>query len=219
MKETDLASKVVKWLSDQHWDVYQEVKFGYGGIADIAATRAGYLWIIECKTTLTLTVIRQATRWASHFRSIAVPEGTNHDDRHFAYNLAHDYFRLGIIEYRAQNGIIEMDFPPIMREYHKRAKRMMRELREEHKTYLPAGSNGGGYYTPYRETMDHVKRFIRMHPGCTLKEIMDDVGNQHHYCSNATARSSIRVALSNWESWCDVRQTGKEYTYFVKEQK
>jgi len=58
MKETDLAERVINWLEDQHWEIYQEVQFrGYGGIADIVAVRAGYLWIIECKTSMTFTLL------------------------------------------------------------------------------------------------------------------------------------------------------------------
>jgi len=216
IKETDLAKRVVEWLRDQHWDVYQEVKFsGHGGIADIVAVRAGLLWIIECKTCVTFTVLDQAARWQSHFRSIAVPSSHDRGGRLMAYRIAKDYLRIGIIEV-GELDIGEYSPPPPMREYHKCAKRMMSELCEEHKSRLAAGSNGGGYFTPYRRTMDEVRRYVSYNPGCTLKQIMSGL-QQHHYASDASARSCIRTALMEWErNWCEVKIDGKEYRYYIK---
>lgn len=216
MKETDLAERVINWLEDQHWEIYQEVQFrGYGGIADIVAVRAGYLWIIECKTSMTFTVLEQASLWHCHFRSIAIP-ATNRalKGRGIAYKIAKDYLKLGIIE--VGDGVHEYLDAPLMREYHNYSKRMISQLCEEQKHYLKAGSNGGGYYTPYRRTMDHVKDFITSHPGCTLKEIMNDIGGEHHYASNQGARTSIGIALSNWERWCEIQNNNGALTYFIK---
>jgi hypothetical protein len=103
-----------------------------------------------------------------------------------------------------------------MREYHKRSKWLINHLKAEHKDYLPAGSAGGGYFTPYRETMDGIKRYITAHPGCTLKDIMANL-DHHHYASAASARSCIRTALSGWEKeWCGTDTSEKEFKYFVK---
>lgn len=219
LKEADLASNVIDWLEQQHWDVYQEVKFSkyYGSIADIVAVRAGYVWVIECKTSMTLTVMRQANQWRAHFRSIAVPPARTRDDRDFAYHLARDYFKLGVIEVYDKYTIHERQSPPLMREFHEFAKWKISNLCDEQKHYAKAGTNGGGYFTPYRSTMNDVQRYIRNNPGCTLKEIMSNL-QTHHYSSNATARSSIRVALSNWENdWCEVKtDDGKEYRYYIR---
>lgn len=222
MNETDLGEKVVKWLEAQHWDVYQEVKFsGSGGRADIAAVRDGKLWIIECKTSLSFTVLEQASGWSSHFRSIAIPATRERSGRGVAYRIARDYLKIGVIEVRMEFSDVVYEFipAPLMREYHREAKRLIGGLREEQKYYASAGTNGGGYYTPYRGTMDAVKRFIMHHPGCTLKEIMDDIGDKHHYASVSSARSCIRTALSNWETpWCEIKtgEDGRTFRYYVK---
>jgi hypothetical protein len=216
VSEKDLAKRVIDWLVEQHWDVYQEVQFARSsGIADIVAVRAGLLWIIECKTSLTFTVLDQAWRWNAHLRSIAVPaQARDSGSRSMAYRIAEKYLKVGIIEVGKYTN--EVCSPPIMREYHRYAKRMISELCEEHKTRLAAGSNGGGYYTPYRRTMDEVRRFIVYNPGCTLKQIMTSI--KHHYASDASARSCIRTALSEWErNWCEVKMDGKEYRYYIKE--
>jgi hypothetical protein len=217
MSEKELAKRVINWLQDQHWEVYQEVQFSRSsGIADIVAVRAGLLWVIECKTSLTFTVLDQAWRWSAHLRSIAVPaQARDSGSRSMAYRIAEKYLRIGIIEVGDRTN--EICSPPIMREHHRYAKRMIGELCEEHKTRLAAGSNGGGYYTPYRRTMDSVMRIIGRNPGCTLKQIMADL-KAHHYASDAVARSCIRTALSEWErNWCEVKIDGKEYRYYIKE--
>ena len=37
MNEVELAKPVINWLADQHWEVYQEVQYGYAGrVADIS---------------------------------------------------------------------------------------------------------------------------------------------------------------------------------------
>lgn len=221
MNEVDLARHVIKWLEEQHWDVYQEVQFRYmSGIADIVAVRASIIWIIETKTALSLAVLEQAHNWRSHLRSIAVPACVSDSHgRGVAYGIAKDYLKIGVIEVGRRNEFVkEVVEPPIMRQYHEFASDMRKQLKPIQKTYRAAGSNGGGYWTPYRETMDAVRRFVSSHPNCTLKQIMDDIKGEHHYASSATARSSIRVALSNWESdWCVVHNDGKEFTYSLKD--
>jgi hypothetical protein len=217
MNETELAIKVIAWLEEQHWDVYQEVIFPHAsGRADIVAVRAGYLWIIECKTSLTFTVLEQAAAWRCHFRSIAVPSTRGDRGRGIVYDIARDYLRIGVLTVGG-NYVREYGKAPLMREHHQRSKWMIQQLKPEHKHAAKAGSNGGGYYTPYRATMDQVKRFIAANPGCTLKEIMTEIQDRHHYASDQSARTCVRVALESWEnSWCAVRFDGSANHYYLK---
>ena len=145
---------------------------------------------------------------------VAVPVAKK-DTRRLAYRIAKDYLKIGVLE--VEYTVFESVSAPIMREYHKTSKKKMAHLHEEHKTYLEAGSNGGGYYTPYLATMDKVKSYILDHPGCTLKDIMAYLDSHHHYASNATAKSTIRNALISWEkNWCHVDISEKEFRYRVK---
>ena len=217
MIEKELAKPVVEWLEAQHWEVYQEVRFTpQGGIADICAVRDNKLWILETKTSLTFTVLEQASNWRSHFRSIAVPYARhNRDSRKFVYDIAYRYLKLGVISVFMGN-VVEEKPAPLMRDYHRYAKSMMKRLLPEHKHYCEAGAANGGYYTPYRATMDQVKRYIQQNPGCSLKEIMDGI-DRHHYSNDKTARSCIRVALSSWESgWCRTEKDGNVQRYFTE---
>ena len=224
MSESDLAAKVIAYLEAEHWDVYQEVEFGSGGaVADIVAVRAGYLWIIECKTSLTFTVLEQANHWRSHYRSVAVPSVRNSSGRGTAYHIAHKFLKLGILEVSLDNqysrrdpGVYEVNEPPLMREYHKRAKWMITQLLPEHKTALAAGSNGGGRFTPYKATMDQVHKFIQHNPGCSLKEIVDGI-KQYHYANRGSAMGCIRNALEEWESdWCRIELVNGKGTYYLR---
>jgi hypothetical protein len=215
ISETEIAAKVIKWLDEQHWDIYQEVQFrNYGCRADIVAVRSGYVWVIECKTSLTFTVLEQADHWQSHFRSIAIPSARSLQGRGFAYHIAVQYLNLGILEI-GDNGVRERTGPKLMRYFHQSSKRMISQLREEHKSTLAAGSYGGGYFTPYRQTMNEVKRFIARTPGCTLKEIMQDLS--HHYASDTSAKTCIRLALESWEkNWCNAVKENNVTHYFLK---
>ena len=97
-KEADLAKVVVSWLNEQHWDVYQEVQIhGFGGVADIVAVQGPLVWVIECKTSLSLTVMEQASVWRVHFRSVAVPTGVRHHSRTAAYRVARLFFKVGVL--------------------------------------------------------------------------------------------------------------------------
>lgn len=63
------------------------------------------------------------------------------------------------------------------------------KLTEQHKDFAAAGSQAGGYWTPFKETCGEVLRLVRQKPGITLKELMGSL--KHHYSSNASARSSL----------------------------
>jgi hypothetical protein len=76
LKETEVAAAVVAWLEEAGWDVYQEVQVKrFGRIADIVAVMERRVWIIECKTSLSMAVIGQAYDWQEsvHWVSVAVP--------------------------------------------------------------------------------------------------------------------------------------------------
>lgn len=225
MKETDLAKHLVAWLEEQHWDVYQEVQFS-GGIADIMAVKGGYLWVIECKTSFTLKVIEQAKNWRTHFRSVCIPK----KKAAFSYDRSHgieadlaEYFKIGIIEFDSRtaqsqwayrNCIKEVIPAPIMKEYHEYSKKYINNLRPEHKKYSEAGSNNGGYWTPYKETMQTVKHIIKHNPGLTLKELLDKLGDNHHYMS---VKVSLPSALRSFENWCEIRKDGNVNRFYIRE--
>lgn len=200
MKETELAKPVVAWLSDQHWDVYQEVQFSYlGGVADIVAVRHGIVWIIESKTSYTFTVLQQASAWPVHLRSVAVPRPLSHNRDYF---IARDYYRVGVLEVET-NDVYEAIKPPLFLRTKTGVERYISQLTELHKTFAPAGSRGGYQLTPYKRTMMDVRNMIQKNPGCTIKDLYTELGRMH-YASEDSFRGNLLKALEDFEPWCRI---------------
>ena len=223
--EAEVGAGIVQWLEKQNWDVYQEVKY-YGGIADIVAVNGNLVWAIECKKSLTLSVMEQARGWRTHLRSVAIPRTKRRDgSRRTAYLVAKNYFKVGVIEvdrlelrdeiiYRVDVKAVA----PLMREHHKFAKKFRLEgLVPEQKVMAKAGTKHGDYYTPYKGSMARVRRFIGENPGCTLKMIMDELGKMH-YMTDASARSTIPKNLLTIESeCCRVDKSKRPHRFYIKE--
>lgn len=214
-KETDIAKAVVAWLTEQHWEVYQEVQIrSLGSVADIVAVQGPLVWVIECKTSLSLSVMEQASSWFAHYRSVAVPSGRNRRSRQAAYKVAKQFFKVGVLSVIG-NAVDQIAAPPYMREYRKLALRLRDKLEPEHQTYAEAGNAEGRYWTPYKRTMRDVQRFLSTNPGATMKEIQREIGRAH-YASPASCRGNLGRALELWEDWCEVDRSSKPFRYYIK---
>jgi hypothetical protein len=64
-----------------------------------------------------------------------------------------------------------------------------KDLCEEHRTALAAGSQAGGQWTPFKETCRRAADHVRHRPGCTLRELFESI--DHHYHSAMTARGAF----------------------------
>jgi len=214
IKETELASVVVSWLSDQHWDVYQEVQFTQGGgIADIVAVRNEIIWIIECKTSYCIDVLEQATRWGVHYRSVAVPWSRAHRN----YAVAEYFFKVGVLD--VSETVTEMVLAPMFihgKQGVRQAKQYKDSLLELHKTFCPAGSKGSQHLTPYKITMTEVRKVIEQNPGCTVGFVYEQLGKMH-YSSKQSFMGSLLVALDSFEKWCKIDKDSKPYKLFVEQ--
>lgn len=225
MTEQSLAALVVAWLEAQHWEVYQEVQPHGGGseAADIVAVRSGLVWVIECKTTFSLAVMAQAVRWGSHLRSVAVPFG-NSAERQFAEQICRQHLQVGVLYVHPMRDglpgdVVERCPAPLMRHYHKRALWLRKQLRPEHKTSAPAGSQVAKRWTPYQETMEEVRSYLRRKgaEGATIAEIMQELGKRH-YANKASARQCIPDALVRIEKeWCEVLGEGKAQRFRLRD--
>jgi hypothetical protein len=213
MKETELAANIVTWLADQHWEIYQEVEFSHrGGVADIVAVRNGIMWIIETKTHYGLDVLQQAAGWPVHYRSVGVPYSVDRD-----YRVARDYYCVGVIQVGKYTGEVREDVKPrLFIKNTKVVKRYLSQLTELHKTFAQAGSQSGHHLTPYKQTMLAVRKFIETHPGCTIKDIFNDLGEMH-YASPESFKGNLLSALTSFErDWCKVDLSSKPYKLFIR---
>ena len=213
MSEIELAKKVVDWLKGQHWEIYQEVQFSFaGGVADIVAVSLGIVWIIECKNSYGLKVLNQASRWASHYRSVAVPRAKGYSRD---YRVAKDYYRVGVIELSKFGDIDEPIKAPLLRINHRQSQKYLAALDELLKDYAPAGSQSGNHLTPYKRTMLEVKEFITKNPGCTVKDLYENLGEMH-YANINSFKGNIMSALDCFEVWCFVDKSTKPRKLYIK---
>ena len=233
MKETEIAEAVTGWLTDQHWECYFEVQvYSLGRVADIIAVRGPLVYIIECKNTLSLRVLQQASLWRSHLRSIAVPKPKparyRYSDRDGAYRIARNCLEIGILEVGGPRimfdsktivwDVKEKVQPKLKRDFNPMAQRIRQSLIPEHKTFAPAGSAGRGHWTPYKSTMISVRNFIKRNPGCTFKQIGDNLGRMH-YSNLGSAIGNLRKALVSWESeWCFVDKSSRPHRCYIREE-
>lgn len=194
--EAELGRVVVAWLTDQRFEVYQEVQpSSYGEVADIVGTIGPTVCVVECKLSMGLRVINQARRWSqfAHLAYVAVPLYTGGRDFKFACDVAGKY-GLGVLGVATASD--QYNVPPRVEElqrptFHRRAwaQRLRDVLNEHHKTFAEAGNSNGSRWSPFQETCRAVADYARLNPGCTMKQLIDNV--KTHYGTPATARACI----------------------------
>lgn len=198
MKETELAAAVIAWLEADGWDVYQEVQPRTSGpIADIVALRDGVCWVIECKKSYGLPVIKQAIRWQRqcHKVSIAVfrpPKGLFWTARIVSQNMGLGFISVG----RADPTLpIEACEPVEAPMCEPKAHPVRDALCADHKNYAKAGSVNGGHLTGFKITCLNALAAIRLAPGIDMRDLVDII--DHHYASDAGARKGLIGAIKS----------------------
>ena len=188
--EVELARLVRAWLIEQRWDVYQEVRVSYGGPrADLVAVRGAVVWVVETKLRLGLPVVEQAMRWrrVAHYVSVAAQGRCGVCLTRLLKGEGIGW----IIPSPSEHCCVERIAPRLFRRA--AAHIIRRQLCDAQRTYARAGNAISAYWSPWRETCRQTLEFIRAHPGCTLKELVD--GIRHHYSASATARTSLAKYL------------------------
>lgn len=218
MRETELAKYIVNWLTNQRFDVYQEVQLG-GSVADIVAILGNLCWIVECKTSLSASVAAQAHHWIpwAHIRSIAVPRPRKRPKVREYLERCLDRDGTGVIEVSRVGNVYEAIKPAVSRRP-QNLERLRATLRPEHKHLAAAGTNRGGYWTPFKQTVGLVEKFLRTHPGASMKQVVE--GCTHHYASAASARACLaRYVLHGIIDTIEGRLEAGKLHYYLKEDK
>lgn len=211
--EEVLARTVVAWLIDHHWEVFQEVAMDCG-VADIVARQGPLLWVIEAKTSLGLSVIEQAHRWAglASYRSVAVPWTR----ARFGLDLCR-MFGIGVLFVSENEEWSGYNTP--VREYVRPAltrrigTTIAKSLYETQKTWAPAGNANGSRWTPFAQTCRNVAEAVRQRPGLSVKDLIASV--ETHYATPASARSCVlKWAEAGYIDGVQVRREGRRIGLF-----
>lgn len=186
--EAQLAAEAVAYLESCGHDVYQEVparRASSGGIIDIVALvgKARETWAVETKTSLSLGLLVQCRdrRRVAH-RVFAAAPSCSRDVADLAAALG-----IGVMTIR--NGVHVLAMAPKVSSDPRYGRALRDRCQPGHKTHAAAGTNGGGRYTPFRDTCDQLAAVVREVPGISLRDAIDQI--RHHYGSVATARATL----------------------------
>lgn len=194
--ETDIGQSVMEWLRADGWSVYPEFRPRMRDVktADIVAIRDRIVWIIECKTSINLAVIGQSLGWVkyAHYVSVAGPRASA-----VARKILKDY-GIGLLSveplyYRSEVLKTMVTLKPRLNRFAK--THIIREsVHPLHEGWdAVPGQVSGGTLTPFRITAQLAIAYVMAHPGCTVKEVVDNI--KHHYRCDSTARSCLVSAL------------------------
>ena len=119
-----------------------------------------------------------------------------------------NFYKVGILEVHLSSRVVREILPPPVLALHREfAIAEVKKLTELHKTFAKAGTNKGNHLTSYKISIMKVKEFVTENEGCTIKDVVDDLGYMH-YANIQSARSSILSCLnSSFEDWCRVDLT------------
>lgn len=191
VSEQQVAELVISWLEAHGADVYQEVEVS-GGVADIVARVRAELWIIEVKTSMSLSLVAQAMerRRLAHRVFVAAPYSRSM--REIEPILRET--GIGLLDVATADCTAWGE--PRVRErvrsarHNRRPVALAAKLQPEHKTHAKAGAVGaGGRWTPFRRTCEQLARVVKAEPGITLKAAIAKV--DHHYSSTSSAVGSL----------------------------
>jgi hypothetical protein len=186
LKETDIAKKLIDSFAGTGYEIFQEVTTPNGS-ADIVL-RYGFTWAIEVKLGMSLTVLAQARYNLRYFNysSICIPgKAINGKTFNFGREICKEW-GIGIFIVPAHNEVRELLTAKIQRNVLKKHITLI----DAQKTFAEAGNSDGKRWTPFAQTVESLKYYIKNNPGCRLKIALQEI--DHHYSSLSSAQSSIR---------------------------
>lgn len=178
MKEVELAQKFVEYLKDSY-DLYYEVRD-----VDIIGKAGNILIGVEVKTSLNFKVIEQAyaNRTMVNYSYIAVLWSRNSDFQHKICKV----YGIGVLSYRDTDGRVREEVKPLLQ---RRAYTKWFKPHPDLKRSKPGSPSGTGVISAFNITVENIERYVRRHPGCTIKEVFG--GIDCHYESFSSMRGSI----------------------------
>jgi len=187
--EADMAQVIVRWLTDQHWEVFQEVQVKPGGArADIVARQGKLIWIVECKLSFGLAVLEQASYWLGRANLVSI--ATPRRDFGAFTKRAMSGMGLGAMVARSRGGGSQSAVIEVIRpRYLRRRTVTWSHLAEEHKFYAQAGNRRSTFWSPFKQTSQTLRATVEQHPGILFRDLLRTI--KTHYASVQSARSSL----------------------------
>lgn len=198
--EAELAKIVVKFLESNKWEVFKEVKpKNLNQIADIVAVKDKKIWIIETKLSYGTKVLDQAYKWGkyAHYVSVAVPFSNQYS---FVLEHFRKEFGIGKIfvhpneNIKDKGFVSEKELPKLNIPVLETEIWSSLNFRQKEST---AGVKGGGYITPYKITIENVKKFLQFNPKSPIELIVKNI--EHHYSGDGIAINNLHKMLSEVE--------------------
>lgn len=180
--EAALVEVIANYMRSDGWEIFFEIApWGSGSSrADIVVRRGQIVGVIECKLSMSLSLLEQSRFWIgkANFVWAAVParKGTG-----FAARLLQEW-GCGLLTARA-NGVTEVP-AKLHRKIH---PKLLKSLVPESKDTIPGASHG--YSTPFSRTVDELRRVMADGKPRPVKEVVDAM--KHHYRSSQSARSTL----------------------------
>lgn len=180
MKETELADKFINYFSD--FEIFKEVPAN--GIIDFVVKNGIISMAVEVKTSLNFEVIHQANKnkYYCDYSYIAVPKPKKES---FAYDIC-AMLGIGVLVYDNVGfgrGIIET-VKPLKNRKHKFYKLKL----EDYMKRSVAGSQNDRI-TAFKATVENMVRYISRHPGCTLKDCLNNI--DFHWSNISSAKGCV----------------------------
>lgn len=192
MTEQDAAALVVTYLSELGFEVYQEVTFPEGVIADIVAVRGLECWIVEVKTAWSLALLEQCRQhklWGHGNRIFAaVPISRNQEDHQRLFlDCGFGTILIGCAAPTGTGPKLGKMAPKLT---WRPIQTTLKMLHSGYQTSAKAGApSAAGRWTPFAQTCRFLHQEVLKEPGLSVKDAMSRI--KHHYASEASARSSM----------------------------
>lgn len=207
--ETEIAEKMIEHLTQNEWDVYQEVCLGRSNRAvDILAIRGRVSMAVEAKTSLSLAVIEQAYEWRHYANHccIVTPKSPGAFQRRVL-----EWCGVGAYWVHAGGEISGPHPRPVLSR--RTLPDLIASIKPEHKHWCAAGSQHGRY-TAFGDTKRKLIDYVARHNGCLIKDAVESI--KHHYSCDKTAIGTL-VSWAGTKVMPEicVRKEGGKNRFFV----
>lgn len=200
LKETDLSKPISNYFQSLFPDceIFYEVKsYGSRKIDVVVRSKEQLIISVELKLSLNLKVIYQAhtNTEFSHYTFIAIPKkSVMKIKKDFIISICRA-LNIGILI--ISNSYNEFKTELYFHEIIEKNPKKKLKLLEGQKTFSQGGESGGACYTQFKQTCEHIIKFLNTCEGksCEFDYLIDSI--DHHYKNKTSAKSSLKKYIAD----------------------